>query len=261
MENITPQLLIPDWPAPTAVRSLVTTRQCGASQVPYDHFNLALHVGDDAEQVKANRQWLKDEFALQHIQWLDQVHGTDVIAAQYTAAEVESVEEAVDEIVPKADAVVTSQPQLACAVMTADCLPVLLCSKQGDWVGAAHAGWRGLAAGILQQLVCGYTGEKQNLMAWLGPAIGPQHFEVGPEVREAFQYLGIDAETAFQPSNRPGHYFADLYLLAKLQLGQLGIDQVYGGGFCTYRDQQRFYSYRRSTQTGRMASLIWREES
>ncbi|WP_163835129.1 peptidoglycan editing factor PgeF [Spartinivicinus ruber] len=249
MNSTPPQLLIPDWPAPATVRSVVTTRQSGISQPPYDYFNLALHVGDNEERVQANRQWLQNQFSLQQTQWLEQVHGINVVAANYESAAA----------VPQADAVFTRQTQLACAVMTADCLPVLFCSKQGDWVGAAHAGWRGLSAGILQQLVDFYSGKKQDLIAWLGPAIGPEQFEVGLEVKEAFQHLGSDAEAAFQLTKRPGHYLADLYWLAELQLNQLGIDQVYGGGFCTYSDHQRFYSYRRSSQTGRMASLIWLE--
>lgn len=244
-EDNSPQLIVPDWPAPTSVQSLVTTRKAGDSISPFDGFNLALHVGDDALQVKANRQWLQDTFGLRQIQWLDQVHGTKIFEASQSR------------VVPEADGVFSSEILTGCAIMTADCLPVLMCSKEGGWVGAAHAGWRGLAAGVLPKLVASYPGESQELMAWLGPAIGPHYFEVGPEVKLAFCHLGSAADEAFQPSDRKGYWLANLYLLAELQFKQLGISAVYAGGFCTYSDQQQFYSYRRSQQTGRMASLIW----
>lgn len=241
----------PDWPAPASVFALCTTRSGGSSLPPYDSFNIAHHVGDDPESVAANRSLLADALPLEHsIQWLEQVHGVKVVEA-CNAGEGDGY--------PVADAAWSGTPGVACAVMTADCLPVLFCSSDGTRVAAAHAGWRGLLAGVLESTVQALETDSGELMAWLGPAIGPGAFEVGPEVREAF----LDAAdgdaliaTCFSSSPRPGHYLADLYALAHHRLEAFGLRQIHGGNFCTFTDSKRFYSYRRDGQTGRMASLV-----
>ena len=243
-------VFIPDWPLPEGVEACITTREQGLSATPFDCFNLAQHVGDDSSQVLLNRKALIDRFdQLQAVQWLDQVHGVDCVEAGHD--------------IQRADACVTSQRQLACAVMTADCLPVLFCDKAAHQVAAAHAGWRGLAGGVLAQTVSSFQAPPSELMVYLGPAIGPSAFEVGLEVLEQFfasarnlQQLEAVA-AAFKPSSKPLHFKADLYALARAELQALGISGVYGGEFCTYTEQERFYSYRRDIQTGRMASLIW----
>tara|TARA_R110002110_G_scaffold415765_1_gene655135 strand:- start:13942 stop:14580 length:639 start_codon:yes stop_codon:yes gene_type:complete len=207
-------------------------------------------VGDDPAAVEANRQWLAALLPPPGaIQWLEQVHGIDVVRAS------------ADGDVPAADASWTDQPGLACAVLTADCLPVLLSSVTGDVVAAAHAGWRGLAAGILEQTVFAMPARPCEMLAWLGPAIGPSMFEVGAEVREQFiQQAGLaPRETAacFVPVvARPDHFLADIYTLARLRLASTGVTRVFGGGYCTVTEAKQFYSYRRDGQTGRMASLI-----
>lgn len=241
----------PDWPAPANVLALCTTRQGGRSAAPYDSFNLALHVGDSQTAVLANRAMLVDTLpAGAEIAWLEQVHGTAVVEARPGAA------------LPVADAQWSRRRGVACAVMTADCLPVLLCSTAGEVVAAAHAGWRGLLGGVLEATVASMDAPAETVLAWLGPAIGPAAFEVGQEVRAAFLAVAAtgDAqrvEACFTPSvARPGHWFADLYALARTRLAALGVTRVYGGEYCTHRDDSRFFSYRRDGQTGRMASLI-----
>lgn len=238
----------PDWPAPAGVRALSTTRLDGASKGPWQSFNLGSRVGDEPLAVAHNRRELAAQAGLEpdHIHWLRQVHGTRVVPLAGTApAEAE------------ADASITDQPGVACAVLTADCLPVLFCDLAGTQVGAAHAGWRGLSGGVLEQAV-EQLGAADNLMAWLGPAIGPRHFEVGPEVLESFMAFDTSASRAFSARGaRPGHFMADIWLLARQRLELAGVSRIYGGGLCTVSDARRFYSYRRDGQTGRMASLVW----
>ncbi len=236
--------LVPDWPASPRVRAASVTRRGGVSVGAYAGLNLSAVVGDSAAAVRRNRALLSSALGLpREPLWLSQVHGTRVIdvAAGETGVE--------------ADAAVCSEEGAVCAVLTADCLPVLFCDHGGTRVGAAHAGWRGLAAGVLEATVEALGGPGRTLMAWLGPAIGPEHFEVGGEVREAFVARSRANREAFRPA-RPGHWLADLYILARNELRSLGVT-VYGGGLSTYGDPSRFYSYRRQTPTGRMASLIW----
>jgi len=233
-----------DWPAPANVRTLVTTRQGGLSRQPFDSFNLGSHVGDDADAVAANRALLRQQLPAEPA-WLYQVHGTQVV----NAAQVSDTPQ-------DADASFSNQPDTVCVVMTADCLPVLLCNDAGTVVAAAHAGWRGLCSGVLEASVAATGVDPSSLMAWLGPAIGPDAFEVGAEVRSAFMALDPAAEQAFTAIGE-GKYLADLYLLARQRLTAQGVTRVYGGDFCTVIDRARFYSYRRDGITGRMASLIW----
>lgn len=246
-----PHFIEPDWPAPANVLALSTTRQGGHSAATFTSFNLGHHVGDSAAAVTANRGILNAALpAGTNIQWLSQVHGTRVVVAGQ------------DSGYPQADAVWSRYTHRACAVLTADCLPVLFCSTSGDRVAAAHAGWRGLLDGVLEATVAAMDVNPDQILAWLGPAIGPQAFEVGREVRE--QYLmaapATDkplVEACFLPNEaRPGHYFADLYALARLRLQAAGVSALFGGGYCTFSDSERFFSYRRDGQTGRMASLI-----
>ncbi len=239
---------------PRSVRVFYTTRSGGVSSVPYAGLNLAMHVGDQPESVRQNREALR--LALPAgcgISWLDQVHGVEVVAAR-----------AGDEPPPAADGQITEEVNLACAVLTADCLPVLLTDRLGSQVAAIHAGWRGLQQGILERAVEQFAAPPSELRAWFGPAIGAQAYEVGPEVRAAFLDQGCRdgkslARDCFAPSpSRSGHYLADLGGLAQGRLHTLGIDDVQGLQSCTYRDTERFFSYRRSGQTGRMATLIIR---
>lgn len=238
-----------EWPAPPHVRTASTLRTGGVSAVPFDSLNLGDHVGDAPEAVRANRQRVAQALQLPNEPcWLTQVHGTRVIEAGSWATP------------PQADACIARSAGQVCVVMTADCLPVLICSRDGDRVAAAHAGWRGLAGGILESTVSSLGLPGSQLMAWLGPAIGPQVFEVGDEVRIAFMAKEAAAAQAFKPSYRAGHWLADLYLLARQELARLGVQAVYGGGLCTCSDEARFFSYRREPRTGRMASLIWLTE-
>lgn len=240
-----PPLLEPRWPRHPRVRACVTTRGAPAHSDPLAAFNLALHVGDDAAQVQARRAALKTRLDLpQEPFWLDQVHGTQVLHAQAAPR------------APRADASWTQQPGQACVVLTADCLPVLLADDAGSCVAAAHAGWRGLAAGVIESTVAALPVARATLSAWLGPAIGPARFEVGPEVREAFVHDDPGAAQAFTPG-RADRFLADLYALARRRLSALGIDRVHGGEHCTHADSGRFYSFRREPRCGRMATLIW----
>lgn len=234
--------LVPDWPAPATVKACVTSRAGGVSQPPFDTFNLGDHVTDDPAAVMENRTRLRSALACQPA-WLSQVHSTTVVRADITRCDV-------------ADASWTDACGIACAVLTADCLPVLFCNRSGTRVAAAHAGWRGLAAGMLEATVATIESPDDPLMAWLGPAIGPAAFEVGAEVREAFVSHDASSEVAFTSSRNACRYMADLYQLARLRLARCGVTAVYGGGFCTF-DDPRFYSYRRAALTGRFASLIW----
>ena len=238
--------LIPDWPAPAGIRACVTTRAGGVSLAPFDSFNLGDHVDDDPSAVAHNRQRLTHIFDVQPA-WLSQVHGVVVAPAN-------------PEQIVEADASWTSTPGIACTVMTADCLPALFCDRAGTRVAAAHAGWRGLAAGVLEAAAHSLNVEPDDILVWLGPAIGPAVFEVGGEVRDVFIDDMPQAATAFVPSVNEGRYMADIYELARLRLARYGITAVYGGGFCTVTDP-RFYSYRRSPRTGRFASLVWIEKT
>lgn len=238
-----PEFILPDWPAPAAVRALQTTRCGGGSRPPYDGFNLGDHVGDAAAAVAANRALLRDFVPAEPV-WLRQIHGTAVVDAAAVAAGAE------------ADAAVARQAGVVCAVMTADCLPVLLCDRQGTVVAAAHAGWRGLCAGVLERTVAAMGVPGRQLMAWLGPAIGPQAFEVGDDVRDAFLAVDQAAGSAFV-SHRPGKWLADIYQLARQRLTAAGVGEVRGGMDCTHADGRHYFSYRRDGATGRMATLIW----
>lgn len=239
--------IVPDWPAPARVRAGTTTRQGGVSVSPWNSFNLGDHVSDDPQAVAENRRRLREA---RHLPaeplWLEQVHGIEVVDAATAHGK------------PMADASVAYRPGHVCAVLTADCLPVLLCDMQGTHVGAAHAGWRGLVNGVIEQTVLRMGRPANDLLAWLGPAIGPAAFEVGEEVRQAFIAQDPDATAAFTPSPA-GRWLADIYHLARLRLQRLGVNHIYGGHWCTYTDAERFYSYRRDGVTGRMASLIWLE--
>lgn len=242
-------LLIPGWDGilPSSVRTLVTMRDCpeGCSVAPYARFNLASHVGDDSLAVAANRQLLRRSLPAEPC-WLNQVHGTRVVAAEHAEPNTD------------ADACFSRSPNLVCAVLTADCLPVLLCAEDGSVVAAAHAGWRGLAAGVLEATVAAMNIPPKKLLAWLGPAIGATAFEVGDEVRAVFCRHDSRAEQAFM-ANGSGKWLCDLYLLARQRLAAMGVTRVSGGDLCTFSDARRFYSYRRDGVTGRMAALIWRE--
>lgn len=235
--------IMPEWGAPANVRALITTRAGGVSQGRYASLNLGDHVGDTPAQVAQNRRILRHNLPAEP-KWLKQVHGTAV-------AEVDTVRGAVE-----ADAGVACTPGVVCAVLTADCLPVLLCDRAGTVVAAAHAGWRGLLAGVLEQTVAAMGVPPESLLAYLGPAIGPQAFEVGDEVRAAFLSADAPAAEAFVPG-APGKWLADICRLARLRLKKAGVRQVYGGDFCTFTESGRFFSYRRDGATGRMAALIW----
>jgi YfiH family protein len=241
--NLNNDLIVPDWPAPANVRALQTTRHGGVSASPFFSLNLGAHVGDDALTVARNRQLLNPILPGEPV-WLEQVHGT--VVANADKAECYTV----------ADACIARYG--VCVIMTADCLPVLLCDKAGSIVGAAHAGWKGLAAGVIEATVNAMEIAPQNLLAWLGPAIGPQAFEVGAEVRAEFIAADPNAAAAFVPSPS-GKWLADIYALARQRLNTLGITQIYGGDRCTYRETEHFFSYRRDGITGRQATFIWLE--
>jgi len=236
----------PDWPAPHGVHALFTTRVGGESDGPYAGLNLGDHVGDAPAVVAANRELIRASLPAMPV-WLEQVHGIDVVDAAAAVVDV-----------PKADGAIATQPGVVCAVMTADCLPVLFARDDGSAVGAAHAGWRGLCNGVLETTIA-RLGEPGRLLAWLGPAIGPTAFEVGDEVRAAFVAHSIEAAAAFKPGVREGKWWADIYLLAYQRLAAAGVTHVFGGDLCTVSDATRFYSYRRDKVTGRMAALIWRD--
>ena len=240
-------IIMPDWPAPAKVKAASTTRLGGVSRGVFESFNLGDHVGDDLICVENNRQLLQDQLGLTiEPVWLKQIHGNTVIDAAQSLQKT------------AADAAYAQQENVVCAVMTADCLPILLCDQQATCVAAIHGGWRGLANGIIANTV-NYLNtfcEPSDLMAWLGPAIGPDVFEVGDEVRSAFIALDNDNEECFRPSPQ-GRWLADIYALAKLQLQHFGIEKIYGGGYCTVNNEECFFSYRRDGQCGRMANLIW----
>jgi YfiH family protein len=226
--------VVPDWPAPARVKALVTTRA---------HGNLADHVGDEKSAVAVRRAALRARLPAEPL-WLTQVHGTRCVAAEGAAAGVE------------ADASFARSANYVCAVLTADCLPILFCDDAGTAVAAAHAGWRGLAAGVVESTVAAMALPPGRLMAWLGPAIGPAAFEVGDDVRAAFTADDPGTQVAFaaRPDDK---WLCDLYALARRRLARLGVSRVFGGGHCTWTETALFYSYRRERTTGRMASLVW----
>lgn len=238
----------PHWEAPANVRALVTTREGGGGSGPYASLNLGLHVGDDAHVVARNRDIVQALLPAEPC-WLEQVHGTEVADADVTGTGVPI----------RADASVARQPRRVCVVMTADCLPVLLCDAAGTVVAAAHAGWRGLADGVLEATVGRMGCPPATILAWLGPAIGPGYFEVGGEVRDRFLAIDHAAAAAFVPGRSEGKWMADLYALARQRLAAAGVTRVSGGTLCTHMDDVRFFSYRRDRITGRFASLVWRE--
>lgn len=246
--------ITPDWPAPANVRSYISTRAGGVSLTPYAGNNLGLHVGDNPAHVATNRAQLSVELGLQNSpQWLEQIHGVKVVNAK------------TDGLVRTADGSYTNQPAHACLVMTADCLPILLCDKQGTQVAALHCGWRSLARGICARGLQKFSAKPGDILAYLGPAISQPHFEVGVDVLEAFFKSVRDHRhadqiaAAFVSAQRPLHFYADIYALARAELNALGVTAIYGGDYCTYADEVRFYSFRRDKVTGRMASLIWLE--
>lgn len=244
-----PDWIVPRWPAPPGVAALMTTRAGGVSKPPFDAFNTATHVGDDPEAVAQNRHLLGAHLPAEPA-WLNQVHGDRVARLPVDG-------------LPDADASVAYAPGQVCVVQTADCLPVLFCDTAGSVVAAAHAGWRGLAGGVLEATVAAMGVDPGRILAWMGAAIGPAVFEVGAEVREAFVSQHPLAGVGFRPAlpgtldEMPGKWLADIYALARIRLATVGVDRVFGGGLCTFQDAQRFYSYRRDCKTGRMASLIW----
>ena len=240
-----------DWPVHPRVRGFSSLRRglnVGVSKPPFDTFNLGAHCGDEAEAVATNRAALGWAGALPSAPcWLRQVHGTRVWRFNAPAAvEIE------------ADAAVTSSPGVVLAVLTADCLPVLFAARDGSEVGAAHAGWRGLCAGMLENTVAAMRSAPADLIAWLGPAAGPEAYEVGEEVRSAFVERDTSAASAFI-ATRPGHWLCDLYALALQRLAAAGVQAVYGGGRCTISESAAFFSHRRDGRSGRMASLVWIE--
>ena len=238
-------LIIPEWSLPEGVAACSSTRHGGVSLPPYDSLNLGAHCGDNQEHVEENRMRLytAGELPSKPV-WLEQVHGKDVLkltGAIYTNK--------------RADASYSNTPGTVCAVMTADCLPVLFCNRAGTEVAAAHAGWRGLCAGVLEETVACFADQPENILAWLGPAIGPEAFEVGAEVREAFMAVDARADSAFKPAGEK--YYADIYTLARQRLAKAGVSNIFGGDRCTFTQTHDFFSYRRDKTTGRMASFIW----
>ena len=250
MNKATFDYLVPDWPAPANVNAVITLRGRGDSLPPFDYFNLATHVDDNPTQVAANRLLLRNQLDLKlEPFWLDQVHGTKVVYASNNA------------LLPAADGAYTDIENQPCAILTADCMPVLLCNQQGTKVAAVHAGWRGLCGGIISKALAQFA-SCDSVMAYLGPAISAMHFEVGAEVRSEFLSKAINNDEkdsikqAFTETSA-GHYLADLYALARAELTRKGVAQVYGGKFCSYSQSELFYSYRREKICGRNASLIW----
>lgn len=268
---IKPVLLVPEWPAPSNVKSIITTRQGGVSETPFDGFNLATHVGDNVVCVTENRRLLSvtlhrtdasylGEFSVasshaQPITWLTQVHGTHIVNLDAAFEESSTV---------CADGAVSRMSGNMCAVLTADCLPVLMCDRQGTQVAAIHAGWQGMAQGILSCAVSNFTCAPEDILCYFGPAISVKHFEVGADVLAAFQQATKQrlykesVECAFYPSTTTEKkWFGDLYALARSELQGKGVHDIYGGMDCSYSESERFYSFRRDGVTGRIASLIW----
>lgn len=257
------ELITPEWEAPVSVRAVMTTRLGGVSVPPWDSLNVGVHVGDNAAAVLENRMRIRKEAQLpSEPVWLEQVHGTSVVVLDAgNIPRTVTAEQLMDSRRPRADAAVTRQAGVVCAIQVADCLPVLFASRDGSVVGAAHAGWRGLASGVLGATIAAMDVPPDQIVAWLGPAIGPQSFEVGDDVVAAFAATAHDdqrvpTEAAFVRQSN-GKWLCDLFALAQLRLTAAGVTQVSGGGLCTVSDARRFYSYRRDGQTGRMAALVW----
>ena len=246
-----PAWIVPDWPAPAGGHAASSLRTGGVSPPPWQSLNLGAHVGDEPARVAENRRRLAALLGVPaEPAWLEQVHGVDVLSLDAPSLPAGRT----------ADGAVTGRPGRVLAVLTADCLPVLFCHRQGGRIGAAHAGWRGLAAGVLERTVTAMEAPPEELLAWIGPGIGPDAYEVGPEVRDAcLAATGARAEDCFRPV-RPGHWHCDLPGLARLRLEAAGLAGVYGGAWCTHGDPERFFSHRRdgaAGPTGRMATLIW----
>jgi polyphenol oxidase len=244
---IPPEWVTPEWPAPSRVRAFVTTRHGGVSAGEYASLNLGTRGGDDPRNVAANRLIVRDHLPAMP-RWMAQVHGAavcdlDALGNHDTAT---------------ADAAVTRVAGTVGVVLTADCMPLFLCDRAGTRAGVVHAGWRGMAAGVIENAVAALGADPREVLAWMGPAIGPTAFEVGSEVREAFLAAGPEADAAFAPHGA-GQFMADLYALARVRLARAGVSEVHGGGFCTYREPQRFFSYRRVPASGRMGAFIWME--
>ena len=240
--------IYPEWPVPKNVKCVATTRASGFSKNNYQSLNLGGHVKDSEEFVEKNRVLLRKELKLPSDPvWLNQIHGTDVIELNSTVAANNT-----------ADASYTSGSSIVCTILTADCLPVVFCDQKGEYIAATHAGWRGLVNGVLENTLKMLPVDNDELMCWFGPAIGPENFEVGSEVVQ--QFIGKDVlhENAFN-AKANDNYFADIYQLARNILEQHGVHRIYGGSHCTYRESEKFYSYRRDGETGRMATLIWKE--
>ncbi len=234
----------PRWPAPARIRAVCSTRVGGCSRTPFDSLNLALHVGDDPVSVWHNRERLRDLFDLPaEPEWLRQIHSSRVVRLESDSNR-------------EADAAITREPGRVAVVMTADCLPILICSQAGDEVAAVHAGWRGLQAGVIQAALASMQTPAQQLMAWIGPAISQAHFEVGDEVREAYTAV-MPGSADFFEAHGAGHWLCDLPGLAQRVLERANVAAVYRDPHCSFRDQKLFYSYRREADTGRMAALIW----
>jgi YfiH family protein len=270
------QFITPRWPAPRGVRAAFTLRTGGVSVAPYDSLNLGAGIGDSVEAVAENRRLVGESLRLpDEPVWLDQVHGVEVIeigagggelrgGAAELPSEAGKLRDGAAELrggatpAPRADASVTRAIGRVCAIRVADCMPVLFAALDGSAVGAAHAGWRGLAGGVLEATIRQLGVPASKLIAWMGPAIGPEHFEVGDEVRAVFLARDEDADGAFV-ANARGRWQCDLYALARRNLTALGVQEIFGGGWCTFEEADRFFSYRRDGQCGRMAALIWRE--
>ncbi|MCH8551140.1 MAG: peptidoglycan editing factor PgeF [Natronospirillum sp.] len=247
-----PSIQVPDWPdQPESVQVAVTLREGGVSRPPWNSLNMGVHVGDDPQAVAANRQRVMSRLSLpSEPVWLNQMHGTQVACIETPGQPVQG----------EADAAYTRCAGVPLCILTADCLPVLITDRDGQEVGAAHAGWRSLCHGVLENLLQQFSASPQHLLAWLGPAIGPQQFEVGPEVKAAFVEQAAEAESAFTPGDGD-RWLADIYQLARQRLARAGVTRVAGGGFCTVTERAQYFSYRRDGQTGRMAALIWRQAS
>ena len=253
-------VLLPEWQAPGNIKSLLTTRHGGWSTAPFDSFNLAAHVEDNGQNVKKNRQKLAEMLPSEPV-WLNQIHSNIVVdAALDTALDTNNAGSIID-----ADGSFTTQSNVVSVVLTADCLPVLVCTRQGDGVAALHAGWRGLAQGILEQgieqLLRATKRQPEDLLVWFGPAIGAENFEVGEEVRQIFLQTAHNQEQTAQcfvpVKEKNNKWLADIYQLARLRLSLIGVENFSGGNYCTYREKEKFFSFRRDGKTGRMASLIW----
>jgi YfiH family protein len=252
--------IVPNWPAPSHVKALTTLRTGGVSAKPFDNFNLGDHVGDNPDTVQENRKRLILEGNLPKAPcWISQVHGIEVINLDDYASWIAKHPHSV----PTADASISFKPRQVSSVLTADCLPLLLCDKRGTQVAAVHAGWRGLAQGVIQATVAKFNCDSADILAWMGPAIGPNAFEVGLDMKEAFTMKGDEAAFKAQgkdnKDNKSPKWTADLYALARIRLQSLGITEIYGGDHCTYTEEDKFFSFRRSNPTGRQATLIWLE--